>query len=271
MNLPGILAVFPEQAAFLYVSIIVIALLIDARVGDVPFRLAWRGGPWRGEVARGDWRKRHLALFLCGRPIRKEWPVRANIEAIPRPANHANSGIAKAAPQHSGKEFGKDFDLRPKTPQLRSLFDYWNRKRGRRPFILRSELEPREIMSLLPLIFILDVQNDPRRYRIRLMGTEIVQRFGGEYTGRYLDDLDFGAAKAQVLADYDRVADSVEPHLAFSEYAQQGRGRIQAERLALPMSTDGRYADRVLGAAIHVPFSAPDIPLAYRIAPWADS
>lgn len=193
--------------------------------------------------------------------------MQENIEAMPFLANHASSGIAKAATQDSGE----DFDLRPKTPQLRSLLDYWNRKRGRRLFILWSELEPLEIAPLLPLIFILDVENDPRRYRIRLMGTEIVQRFGGEYTGRYLDDLDFGAAKAQVLADYDRVADGVEPHLAFSEYAQQGRGRIQAERLALPMSTDGRHADRVLGSAIHVPISAPDIPLAYKTAPWADS
>jgi len=197
--------------------------------------------------------------------------VQENIEAIPLPSNHANAGIAKTAVHNSAKEFSRNFDLRPKTPQLRSLLDYWNRKRGRRLFIRRSELEPREIVSLLPLIFMLDVQNDPRRYRIRLMGTEVVQRFGGEYTGRYLDELDFGATKAQVLVDYGRVADSVEPQLAFSEYAQQGRGRIQVERLALPMSTDGRHVDRVLGAAIHVPFCVPDIPLAYRTTPWAGS
>ena len=197
--------------------------------------------------------------------------MQANIEAIPLPVNNADAGIAKAVAHNSAKEFTRNFDLRPKTPQLGSLLGYWNRKRGHRLFILRSELEPREIVSLLPIIFMLDVQNDPRRYRIRLMGTEVVQRFGGEYTGRYMDELDFGEAKAQVLADYGRVADSVEPHLVFSEYTQQGRGRIQVERLALPMSTDGRHIDRVLGAVIHVPFCATDIPLAYRTTPWADS
>lgn len=197
--------------------------------------------------------------------------MQANIEAIPLPVDNANAGIAKATVHNSAEEFTGNFDLRPKTPQLRSLLGYWNRKRDRRLFILQSELEPREIVSLLPLICILDVENDPRRYRVRLMGTEIVQRFGCECTGRYLDELDFGEAKAQVLADYDRVVHSVEPRLAFLEYTQQGRGRIQAERLALPMSTDGRHIDRVLGAVIHVPFCATDIPLAYRTTPWADS
>lgn len=161
-----------------------------------------------------------------------------------------------------------DVRSRIRTPALRSLFDYWNKKRGKQRFILRSELEPGEITPLLPLVFILEVQREPRRYLIRLMGTEIATRLGGDYTGQYMDELDFGAAKKQVLVGYDHVVDYAEPHLSFSEFTKSGRGRIQAERLALPMSTDGLTIDLILGSVIHVPLGALGVPKAIRKAPW---
>lgn len=161
-----------------------------------------------------------------------------------------------------------DVRSRIRTPALHSLFDYWNKKRGEQRFMLRSQLEPREIASLLPLLFILEVQQEPRRYLIQLMGTEIVTRFGGDYTGWYMDELDLGAIKKKVLAGYDHVVDHVEPHLEFAEFTQRGRGRIQVERLALPMSTDGLTVDLILGSVIHVPLDALDLPTTIRKAPW---
>jgi hypothetical protein len=158
--------------------------------------------------------------------------------------------------------------LRPRTPQLGALLDYWNNGRGDQPFILWRDLHPRDILPLLPLVFILDVEARPRRYRIRLMGTEIVKRFGGEFTNCYMDQLDFGTAKAQVLADYDLVADRATPHLALSDYFQKESGlRLQAERLALPMSSDGRQADRILGAVMHIPLGGANALLA-ETPPW---
>jgi hypothetical protein len=161
-----------------------------------------------------------------------------------------------------------DVRSRIRTPALRSLFDYWNKKRGEQRFMLRSQLEPGEITPLLPLVFILEVQREPRRYLIRLMGTEIATRFGGDYTGRYMDELDLGTIKKQVLAGYDHVVDHVEPHLEFAEFTQRGRGRMQVERLALPMSTDGLTVDLILGSVIHVPLSALGLPKTIRKAPW---
>ena len=155
-----------------------------------------------------------------------------------------------------------------RTPALRSLFDYWDEKRGDQRFLLRSQLEPREIVSLLPLVFILEVDQEPRRYRIRLMGTEIAARLGDDFTGRYVDELDLGEIKEQLLAGYDHVIDRVEPHLDFAEFTQHGRDRMQVERLALPMSTDGLIVDLILGAAILVPLDAVGIPKAIRKAPW---
>ena len=153
-----------------------------------------------------------------------------------------------------------------RSPKLLSLFDYWSEKRGGQPFILRSQLQPAEITALLPLIFILDVEQAPPRYRIRLMGTQIAARFGGDHTGRYMDELDFGAIKTQVLAGYDRVVDRAEPDWAFAEFTQQGRGLVQAERLALPMSAGGSTVDQILGVVVHVPLEERGIPGRYKNA-----
>lgn len=161
-----------------------------------------------------------------------------------------------------------DMRSRIRTPALLSLFDYWNEKRGEQPFMLRSQLEPSEIVSLLPLVFILEVEQEPRRYLIRLMGTEIVTRFGGNHTARYIDELDLGEIKNQVLAGYDHVVDRAEPHLEFAEFTQRGRGRMQVERLALPMSTDGLTVDCILGSVIHVPLDALGLPKKIKKAPW---
>ena len=157
-----------------------------------------------------------------------------------------------------------DVRSRIRTPALRSLFDYWDGKRGDQRFLLRSQLEPREIASLLPLVFILKVQQEPRRYLIQLMGTEIVAQVGGDYTGRYLDELDLGEIKEKVLAGYDHVVDRVEPHLEFAEFTQRRRGKMQVERLALPMSTDGEKIDLILGSVIHVPLNALGRPKAAK-------
>ena len=74
--------------------------------------------------------------------------------------------------------------------------------------------------------------------------------------------------KKQELAGYDRVVDRVEPRLDFAEFTRRDHGRIQAERLTLPMSTDVNTVDLILGSAIHVPLSALGAHKDIRKAPW---
>src|SRR3546814_12418028 len=56
----------------------------------------------------------------------------------------------------------------------------------------KSDIDPGEIKPLLPYILIGEFAGDPVRLRYRLVGTEVVSVYGIDFTGRWLDELDFG-------------------------------------------------------------------------------
>ena len=58
---------------------------------------------------------------------------------------------------------------------LREALDYWRRKRGDRTMPQRRDIDPAELpFWLLPHVQLVDVAEDGRRFRHRLVGTAIV-------------------------------------------------------------------------------------------------
>ncbi len=51
----------------------------------------------------------------------------------------------------------------------------------------RRDLNPADIVTMLPHICLVDVDDRTKRYRIRLVGTETVKALGADITGKYLD------------------------------------------------------------------------------------
>ena len=62
-------------------------------------------------------------------------------------------------------------------PTSRCLYDYWLVIRGERVAPRRSDIDPSDIVPVLPYLGILDVEPAPRRYRGRLAGTRFVIRY----------------------------------------------------------------------------------------------
>jgi hypothetical protein len=134
-----------------------------------------------------------------------------------------------------------------------------------------------------------DVENRPRRFRFRLVGTAIVDSFGLDITGQYLEEVSFSDRAPSVQAHYGAAATTGEPSchqvhftrgsgrfLAYyatvvmtrepSCHAVQftrGSGRhLSYERVILPLSSDGMTVDMLLGGicfdeAYETDFSAP--------------
>jgi hypothetical protein len=81
-------------------------------------------------------------------------------------------------------------DLRiVKSPVLKKLAAYWmfKRKDGEPPE--RHHIDPVEIPSLLPHIWMLEREEVSARYRVRLAGESVNALFGGRLKGRYFDEL----------------------------------------------------------------------------------
>ena len=56
-----------------------------------------------------------------------------------------------------------------------------------------SDIDPAEIKPLLPHLLVTRYERNPFRARFVLVGTWLAQYAGGDFTGRYLDELDFSS------------------------------------------------------------------------------
>jgi N-acetylglutamate synthase-like GNAT family acetyltransferase len=77
--------------------------------------------------------------------------------------------------------------------KVAALTRYWEAKRGRRAMPLWSDIDPAEIKPLLPHLLVTRYERNPFRARFVLVGTWLAKYAGGDFTGRYLDELDFSS------------------------------------------------------------------------------
>jgi hypothetical protein len=149
------------------------------------------------------------------------------------------------------------FEIRSK--ELQPLFDYWQKKRNGRTAPSRSDIVPTEIKPLLPRIFIVEIVGTPTRFRYRLAGTLVVDRFGEEITGRFLDELDVDKRNDEIAAEYLKTAESRQPLCSRWSYTKQDGTSLSYERLLLPLSSDGQSVDMILGGAAEIRRKSPPI------------
>jgi hypothetical protein len=126
------------------------------------------------------------------------------------------------------------------SPMFGSLLGYWQQKRGARPLPARRDIDPVELApELLPHLVLTDLLERGTRVRFRLVGTNVVKRFGFDPTGTYLGGemsggwYDFAGALYR-LAYAERA-----PIEAASEFTWGPGRRLEAQHLLLPLSQDG--------------------------------
>jgi hypothetical protein len=122
------------------------------------------------------------------------------------------------------------------------LYAYWLKQRGDRRMPRRADIDPAGIKSLLPNLFLTEFTLNPFRVRYRLIGTEIVNHAHFDFTGRYLDELDFSAYdEVDWMGLYRIVWEQGVP--IFGDAVERFRDRMRAPApyhfCILPLSADG--------------------------------
>lgn len=148
------------------------------------------------------------------------------------------------------------FQERLRAETLKTLYSYWRELRRGRPAPARADIDPSEIIGVLPHISLFDVERSPRRYRIRLLGTQIVNWYGCDVTGSYLDEIDFGVSDRFNFEILNRAVDEIAPAHMSGEYTKYDGRCIRYERLYLPLSENGECVNMLLGAAVRLPYDA---------------
>ncbi|GAB4371965.1 MAG: hypothetical protein Kow00114_33180 [Kiloniellaceae bacterium] len=72
---------------------------------------------------------------------------------------------------------------------IRQLYLYWRSKCRQGAIPRRADIDPVEIPKLVPNLLIADIEHEPFRVKYRLVGTNVVEATGFEFTGRYLDEI----------------------------------------------------------------------------------
>lgn len=143
-----------------------------------------------------------------------------------------------------------DFLAQARSPAVGACFAYWQSKRkpGRLPG--RQDIDPAEMKPFLEYVILFDVVREPGRpyrFRQRLLGTHLVELFGRDTTGHFIDESSAPSHYDPVLRRLAAVVDTHQPafgiyypptpHLDFLEY----------EHLTLPLATDGSLVDMLFG------------------------
>jgi hypothetical protein len=134
-------------------------------------------------------------------------------------------------------------------PVLGPALAYWERKRGARAVPWRRDIDATEILpSLLPFLQITERLKGSGRIRFRLIGTAIVDAYGADLTGKYMDDIHSGPRLRYIEANYDAVCESRRPVIVVNRYQSSRPVSLICHRLLMPLSGDGVTINQFLTA-----------------------
>lgn len=132
-------------------------------------------------------------------------------------------------------------------PNVQAMLDYWHAIQPHGVLPGRQHLEPLNIPQFLQNIRLVEVYGRPFRFRVRLMGTGIVEHFGQDHTGKWLDEVFPGFNTSETCRDYRSVVVDKVPNW------RRGKSRLldpkcdhTIERIILPLAEDGELVDMLL-------------------------
>ena len=140
-------------------------------------------------------------------------------------------------------------------PRIKAVSEYWaSLPRTDDGIPLRRHFDPVDLApSLLPYLWMVDVEHVLGRFRFRLCGAHLVEALGGNPTGRYYDEVFTGFRETKTYDALMRVGKtgqgswrSGDPNLKFPNHD------IKAlERVFLPLTKYGSRTDIVLAGSIY--------------------
>lgn len=123
---------------------------------------------------------------------------------------------------------------------LLNLAAYWSARRVEDALPLRNVIDPLDMpRRLLPFLALAEPTGEGQVVRFRLVGTELVQRFGRDATGKTSAETYGGAYRQHMEQLYATVIGKAQPLYAEStqRWAEEGMSRVR--RLLLPVAAEG--------------------------------
>ncbi len=134
--------------------------------------------------------------------------------------------------------------------RIAQFFRYWRSIHPPQGLPGRAHLDPLDIPTLLPGIWLLDVQPEPFRLRYRLAGTETVQAIGLEVTGRWMDEVNPRAHDSDYLNRYREIVTRRLPSWRRGPPLLMNDRVRTIENLVVPLASNGTTVDMLAGFTV---------------------
>lgn len=124
--------------------------------------------------------------------------------------------------------------------EARILFEWWQHARKDRKYPSRKDFNPFDFHSALPMLVLVDVSHDPITFKMRLIGTAVVE-YLGEKTGVNLLNIKGGKATHD---RYLKLLEVGDPYFATDLPLSWAESDWKSYNiLNLPLSNDGKHID----------------------------
>jgi hypothetical protein len=127
------------------------------------------------------------------------------------------------------------------------LYAYWAGLRHGPQLPGRGDIRPDDFKRLLPTISLIDVCRDPLDFRLRLAGTGLYGVYGREITGRSLTEVYNTAAADYWRTELTKLVEERRPAVGVHNLAWRGASHLSILWLRLPLASNGRDVDMILG------------------------
>lgn len=168
---------------------------------------------------------------------------------MPEQSTNEQSTKEGKTPGNGRPRFVVGESLTELSPACQQLLDYFKAKTGGKRPPRRSDLNPTELVKLLPRLCILEpLLADDGQLRdviMRLQGTAIASAFG-EITGQSIGRLPDPEARARALAVTKMVLQERAPVGAFAEQLSSEKQYLQVEVLAIPLFAEDGEIHQIL-------------------------
>lgn len=115
----------------------------------------------------------------------------------------------------------------------------------------RPDIDPIDIPSMLPFVFLVDVLRGGADFRYRLVGTDIVRNTKKDFTGYLLSEISEIGSQGKLMALYARVVEGRSPVTEVFSYKTRGGVEKSYVVVVAPLSRDGVDIDMLFGYALH--------------------
>ncbi|HXY98919.1 MAG TPA: PAS domain-containing protein [Stellaceae bacterium] len=133
-------------------------------------------------------------------------------------------------------------------PLLRAVYDFYVTRCGGRAMPRRADIDPVDMPRfVLPYLVLLDIFDGGARFRWRLAGTEVVNRFGHDATGRFGEEVLSGDYLVFVSSLIQHACRRRMPVYSHAIFRWEEARTLSTSRLYLPLG-DEAGVTQILGA-----------------------